>query len=123
MAKRKDIDLEKVRQEAVALSHVITDQAHSLGDKAAFLAHEASDWTAPKVSTAKLWVEPKLQDAAVWAEPRLDAATDAAEEGDDSGHSVIEWLDASRLRAALGPRPSFASPSCARSARRRREGG
>ena len=34
---------------------------------------------------------------------REDAATDAAEEGDDSGHSVIEWLDASRLRAALGP--------------------
>ena len=37
MAKRKDIDLEKVRQQATELSHVITEQAHSLGDKAAFI--------------------------------------------------------------------------------------
>jgi RNA polymerase sigma factor (sigma-70 family) len=38
-----------------------------------------------------------------WRPLREDAARDAAEEGDDEERSVIEWLDAPRLRAALGP--------------------
>lgn len=124
MAKRyKDIDVEKVRQQASDLSHVVSEQAHALGTKAAFFAHEAGEWATPKVEKARDYVGPKVGDLAprvhearealapkvekAWKEtvkataPRIDAAADAVRPIIDDAYEKVVDDYLPRLQKAM----------------------
>ncbi|PYF97759.1 hypothetical protein SAMN05216184_11423 [Georgenia satyanarayanai] len=73
--KTREVDTDKVRQQAVELGHVLGEQAGKAGELAASLAGQGRDWAtdvaAPKIDKA-------LRDGVKVAAPKIEAAAEKA---------------------------------------------
>ncbi|WP_127573687.1 hypothetical protein [Georgenia faecalis] len=96
--KIKEIETEKLRQQAVDLGHLLTEQASKAGATATSLAEQGKMWA---TSVAAPTIDKAWRDGVKVAAPKIEAAADKARPAVDSVHGRIVDDYLPRLHKAM----------------------
>ena len=106
--KISEVDAEKVRQHAIDLGHVLSEQAGKAGEAASSLAGQGKVWAtdvaAPKIDKA-------FRDGVKVAAPRIEAAAEKARPAVDAAHDRIVDDYLPRVQKAMHDAAEAASGS------------